>query len=127
MAKKCQSSVTPVFLPFRKNQAASGHRLYLAPASIQMLKKYAIALLGGSLAPVQLGVGAPGGCSPRRFVATCQTSWYKLDFSAARNCVQRDVVLAVIANILLDIYRFCHVTYQQTSILKYGQQAIDSQ
>jgi hypothetical protein len=51
----------------------------------------------------------------------------KLDFSNAFNSIRRDVFLTAVANILPDIYRFCHIAYQPTSILKYGSQEIDSQ
>jgi len=75
------------------------------------VNKYAIAVLGNSLAPVQLGVGTFGGCeatvhATRRFLATMPDVHVivKLDFSNAFNNIQRDAVLMVIADLLPEIY-----------------------
>ena len=142
MVGKCPPSVTPVF--FGGRLIALQKKLGgIRPIAIgytwrrlaaKCVNKYAITLLGGSLMPVQLGVGELGGCeaavhATRRFLAGMPDDYVvvKLDFSNAFNCIRRDAVLAAIANTLPDIYRFCHLAYQQTSILKYGQQAIDSQ
>ena len=51
----------------------------------------------------------------------------KLDFSNAFNSVKRDAVLAAVANTAPDIYKFCHLAYNQTSILQFGQHTIYSE
>lgn len=51
----------------------------------------------------------------------------KLDFSNAFNSIRRDVFLTAVANTLPDIYHFCLLAYQPTSILKYGTLEIESQ
>ena len=80
------------------------------------------------------GVGIPGGCeaavhATRRFMATMPDNHVvvKLDFSNAFNCIQRDVVLQAIADTIHGIYQFCHLAYQQNSVLNFGQHAIYSQ
>ena len=90
--------------------------------------------MGGSLAPVQLGVGTSGGYeaavhATRRFLASMPDDnvLVNLDFSNAFNSIRRDAVLTAIADQLPDIYRFCHLAYQQTSLLKYGMETVESQ
>jgi Reverse transcriptase (RNA-dependent DNA polymerase) len=51
----------------------------------------------------------------------------KIDFSNAFNCTRRDSVLVVVADIVPEIYRFCHLAYHFTSILQYGQHTKESQ
>ena len=45
----------------------------------------------------------------------------------AFNCIRRDPVLAVVAESVPTIYRFCHLAHHHNSILQYGQQTIESQ
>ena len=98
-----------------------------------MCKQNAIAQLGDSLTHVQLGVGTPEDARRQHTQATvgssqtCHCVVVKLSFTNAFNCVCRDAVLSAVASVLPDIYRFCHLTYQQTSFLRFGQQIIQSQ
>jgi hypothetical protein len=96
--------------------------------------RHAITTLGSSLVPLQLGVGASGGCeaavhATQRFLSTMPDDQIlvKLDFSNAFNSIRRDAVLAAIANTLPDIYKFCHLAYHQNSVLQFGQHTIHSQ
>lgn len=142
MNGKCPQSVTPVFFGGRliALQKKSGG---IRPIAIgytwrrlaaKCVNKYAITLLDGSLAPVQLGVGIHGGIeaavhATRRFLANMPDDHVvvKLDFSNAFNSVRRDAFLGAVANTVPDIYRFCHIAYRHTSVLIYGQHAIESQ
>jgi len=83
-----------------------------------------IAVVGHSLAPVQLGVGTSGGYeaaihATRRFLATCRSIMYN-EVGLLQRFQQhpKDAVLMVIADQLLENYRFCHLAYQITSLLK---------
>jgi len=51
----------------------------------------------------------------------------KIDFSNALNCIRRDSVLAAVSASIPEIYRFCCLAYQNTSILQYGQRTIASE
>jgi hypothetical protein len=96
--------------------------------------KYALACLGDSLLPTQLGVGVPGGCeaavhASRRFIADMPDEYVvaKLDFSNAFNCVHRDIMLKAVADRLPHLYQFCHLAYSQPSVLQYGCHTIMSE
>jgi len=89
-------------------------------------------VLGDSLAQVQLGVGTSGNCeaavhATRRFLANMPDDHVivKSDFSNAFKNIRRDAVLMVIADQLPEIYRFYHLAYQNTSLLKYGSEIVD--
>jgi Reverse transcriptase (RNA-dependent DNA polymerase) len=51
----------------------------------------------------------------------------KLDFSNAFHYIRRDVVLQAVADTILGIYQYCHLAYQQNSVVNFCQQAICSQ
>ena len=96
--------------------------------------RHAITSLGDSLLPLQLGVGASGGCeaavhATRQFHINLPDEHIlvKLDFSIAFNCVRRDSVLDAVADTVPEIYKFCHLAYHQSSILQFGQHTILSQ
>jgi hypothetical protein len=142
MRGKCPPSVTPVFFGGRliALQKKSGG---IRPIAIgytwrrlaaKCVNKHALSLTEGYLTPTQLGVGVSSGCeaaihATRRFITHMPADYVvvKLDFANAFNSIRRDVILQAIAKILPDIYRFCHLAFQQSSILQYGQHAIESQ
>ena len=69
----------------------------------------ALERVSGIFAPVQLGVGVPGGCeaaihSTRRF-ALC------MPFKNAFNCIHRDILLDRVAEVMPELYPFCHLAY----------------
>jgi hypothetical protein len=51
----------------------------------------------------------------------------KLDFSNAFNNIHRDVVLSSVANLLPNIYRFFHLSYDKSTLLKFSNSIIISQ
>ena len=88
----------------------------------------------GTVTPSQLGVGVSGGCeaavhATRRFLENMPDNFVvvKIDFSNAFNSIRRDSILAAVADSIPDIYRFCYLSYHDTSILQFGQQTIESQ
>ena len=102
--------------------------------AVKCAMKYALAGLGDSLLPTQLGVGVPGGCeaavhAARRFIADMPDEHVvaKLDFSNAFNCVHRDIMLKAVADRLPNLYKFCHLAYSQPSMLQYGRHTIMSE
>jgi Reverse transcriptase (RNA-dependent DNA polymerase) len=123
-------------LPFRKiggiRPIAIGYTWRRLAA--KCANRYAITIMGSSLVPSQLGVGASSGCeaavhATQRFLSTMPDDQIlvKLNFSKAFNSISRDAVLAVIANILPDLYKFCPLAYHQNSVLQFGQHTIHSQ
>ena len=42
----------------------------------------------------------------------------KLDFANAFNSFDRDIMLQAVADRVPEIYKFCHLSYQQSSILQ---------
>jgi Reverse transcriptase (RNA-dependent DNA polymerase) len=95
---------------------------------------HATAVLADYFQPIQLGVGTPGGCeaavhATRRFVESMPSSHcvIKLDFSNAFNSLHRDVMLAAMRERVPGIYKFCHLSYSQPSVLSYAGRVILSQ
>lgn len=142
MDGKCPSTVAPIFFGGRLialQKKSGGIRPIAIGYTLRRLaakcaNRHAITLLGDSLLPLQLGVGASGGCeaavhATRRFLAEMPDDHIlvKLDFSNAFNCIRRDAALAAICNTVPDIYKFCHLAYRQTSILQFGEHTILSQ
>jgi len=142
MQGKCPSYVTPFFFGGRLialqkktggiRPIAIGYTLRRLAA--KCVNKYAIAVLKHSLTPAQLGVGIPGGCeaavhATRRFLTNMPDNYVvvKIDFSNAFNCIRRDSVLAAVSASIPEIYRFCCLAYQNTSILQYGQRTVASE
>jgi Reverse transcriptase (RNA-dependent DNA polymerase) len=79
-------------------------------------------------------LGVSGGCeaavhATRRFIADMPEEYVvaKLDFSNAFNCVRRDVMLRAVADRLPQLYRFCHLAYNQPSVLRFGRHVIWSE
>ena len=90
--------------------------------------------LGDYFAPTQLGVGVSGGCeaavhATRRFIEMMPADYVvaKLDFSNACNNICRDVMLQQVFNQVPEIYKFCCLSYEQLSILRYSSWSISSQ
>jgi hypothetical protein len=84
--------------------------------------------------PRQLGVAISGGCeaaihATRRFAEAMPSGHaiVKLDFSNAFNSLHRDAMLNAVAAVCPEIYRFCHLTYNSPSVLKFGIRSILSQ
>jgi hypothetical protein len=85
---------------------------------------FAIAKLGNSLSPLQLGVGVRGGCeaavhATRRFISQMQPGdvLVKLDFSNAFNSLRRDDMLHAVATHIPEILHFCLLAYSSSSNL----------
>ena len=95
---------------------------------------YAASQLADYFSPIQLGVGIPGGCeaavhATRRYIDAMQDGFVvaKIDFSNAFNSLRRDLMLRTVLEAVPSIYRFCHLSYSQPSILKYETRTILSQ
>jgi len=95
---------------------------------------FAIAKLAPMLAPRQLGVGVPGGCeaavhATRRFLSSLSSDsvLVKLDFSNAFNCLHRDSMLLAVHKYAPELYKFCHLSYAQSSFLKFGSHILLSE
>ena len=77
---------------------------------------YTIAELADYFGPIQLGVGVLGGCEVI----------VKLDFTNAFNSLHRDAMLEALSAHVPAIYKFCHLAYNQSSILKFFEHRIMS-
>jgi hypothetical protein len=91
------------------------------------VNKYALNVLKDTFNPSQIGFGVPEGCevaihATRRFLESMPDDHVavKIDFSNVFNCIRRDSVLAVVAENVPEIYRFC----QHTIILPFYNLAI---
>jgi hypothetical protein len=51
----------------------------------------------------------------------------KLDFTNAFNNIHRDVMLASVADNVPDIYKFCHLAYDQSTHFRFAHHDILSQ
>ena len=51
----------------------------------------------------------------------------KLDFSNAFNCFHRDFVLERVAEMVLELYRFLHLAYNNHSSLQFSEFLVSSQ
>ena len=95
---------------------------------------FATAALNDYFMPHQLGVGVSGGCeaaihATRRFMEMMPKGHViaKLDFSNAFNSLHRDAMLEAVYNKVPEIYKFCLLSYNHSSILRYGNWTILSQ
>ena len=86
---------------------------------------YATNQLTGYFSSIQLGIGTPGGSeaavhATRRFIEAMPDGYVvaKLDFCNAFNSLRRDLMLRSVHSTVASIYRFCHLRYSNTSILK---------
>jgi hypothetical protein len=94
---------------------------------------YASSKLATYFAPIQLGVGVPGGAEAavhacRRYIEAMPDNYVvvKLDFSNAFNCIHRDAMLEAIYQQVPEIYAYCHLAYSETTMLKYNNRSISS-
>ena len=95
---------------------------------------YAIGRLGDYFTPTQFGVGVSGGCeavvhATRRFIESMPNDFViaKLDFANAFNNIHRDAMLEAVFINVPEIYKFCHLSYSQPSLLRYGSKLISSE
>ena len=95
---------------------------------------YAVNKLSAQFAPIQLGVGVPGGAeaavhATRRYVMSMSNEnvLVKLDFENAFNSLRRDCMLEAVAKDMPEIYRFAHASYSCGSVLKFGTHVIMSE
>ncbi len=94
---------------------------------------YVVAKMSASLAPLQLGVGIPGGAeaavhAARRYISTMPDSHVvvKLDFANAFNTLRRDCMLEAVAREVPELYSFVHTAYTVDPILQYGVDIVRS-
>jgi hypothetical protein len=83
---------------------------------------------------MQLGVGVKGGCeaaihATRRFAESLSPDHVivKLDFSNAFNSLHRDSILQSVRSKLPEIYAYCELSYQNSSVLQFGDYSITSE
>jgi len=139
---KCDPAVTPVLFGGRLialekktggiRPIAIGYTLRRVAAKCANV--YATAVLTDYLQPIQVGVGTPGGCeaavhATRRFAESMPAGYCiaKLDFSNAFNSLHRDAMLQGVLDRAPGIYKFCHLSYSQPSVLAYDKYRIMSQ
>src|SRR6218665_38696 len=96
--------------------------------------RYAVARLAAHFAPLQLGIGVPGGCeaavhATRRFASSMGPDQVlvKLDFANAFNTLRRDVMLKSVLDIIPELYPFVLQAYSTPSVLKFGDMLLSSQ
>lgn len=94
---------------------------------------YVVGKMAAVLAPLQLGVGVPGGAeaaihATRRYVSTMPDSHVvvKLDFTNAFNTLRRDCMLEAVASEVPELYRFVYASYAVEPILDYGAGTVRS-
>src|SRR6218665_3376537 len=88
---------------------------------------HALVQLTNYFAPLQLGVGTPGGCeatahAARRFLTDLpsESVLAKLNFSNAFNCLSRVEMLTAVSEQIPELYPYCHLAYSKPTVLKYG-------
>src|SRR6218665_3655028 len=88
---------------------------------------YAVARLTAHFAPLQLGIGVPGGFeaavhATRRFIGSMRPDQVlvKLDFANAFNTLRQDVMLEAVHDSIPELYPFVHQAYSAPSVLKFG-------
>ena len=94
---------------------------------------YARDRLAEYFAPHQLGVCVKGGCEAavhavRRYLQNLQPGYViaKLDFSNAFNCIRRDAMLSQVLAHIPELYKFCRLSYENSSVLWFGSSQIFS-
>jgi Reverse transcriptase (RNA-dependent DNA polymerase) len=141
MQGKCPPSVTQFIFGGRLialQKKAGGIRPIAIGYTLRLLaakcvNKYAITISKDAFAPFQLGVGVLVGCeaavhATRRFLSSMSDKFVvaKIDFSKAFNSIRGDSVLEAVSASVPEIYGFCCLAYQNTSILQFGQRTIAS-
>jgi len=92
---------------------------------------YAVTQLFEYFSPIRLGVGLPGGNeaavhATRRYNEAMPDGHVvaKIDFSNAFSSLRRDLMLRSVADKVSGIYRFCHLSYNQSSVLQFDDRTI---
>src|SRR6218665_1554416 len=95
---------------------------------------HALVQLSNYFAPLQLGVGTPGGCeaaahAARRFLADLPSGsvLVKLDFNNAFNFLNRVELVTAVYEQIPELYPYCHIAYSKPTVLKYGNFSLFSQ
>ena len=95
---------------------------------------FASSRLSVRLAPLQLGIGTPGGCeaavrAARRFLANLSEDsiLVKLDFKNAFNSLSRSAMLNAVLSTIPELYPYCYSAYSKASLLKYDNFTLLSQ
>ena len=90
-------------------------------------------LLAEYFSPRQLGVCVKGGCEAavhavRRYLQNLSPGHViaKLDFSNAFNCICRDAMLNEVLQHIPELYRFCRLSCEHSSVLWFGSSQIPS-
>ena len=138
---KCHDEVAPIIFSgslIALTKKSGGIRLIAIGYAWRRLaakcaNTYAVAELADYFGPIQLRVGVPGGCkaavhATRRFAEHMPDDQVivKLDFINAFNSLHRDAMLEAISVRVSDIYKYCHLAYNQPSILKFFEHRIMS-
>ena len=84
--------------------------------------------------PRQVGIGGPGGCEAavhavRRFMEGMRGDYVvvQLDFSNAFNCLHQYFMVEPVAEMVPELYRFCHLAYSNHSSLQFDEFLVSSQ
>ena len=110
---------------------AVGETLRRLPAKCAF--KVASRRLTSVLYPLQLGAGTSNGAeaavhAARHFISTAadETVFLKLDFANAVNTLRRDVIADALLKNAPELYAFYCACYENSSLLFYGENLIDS-
>ena len=83
--------------------------------------------------PIQLDVSVPSRCEVvvhacRRYLEAMPNDHFiaKLDFTNAFNCLHRDDMLETMPKHVPEIYAFCHLSYNSSTMLKFNSHTIIS-
>ena len=94
----------------------------------KVCQQYAIAKLASYFAPIQPGVGTPGGAEAaihavRRYAQNLPKDYIivKLDFKNAFNTLRCDTMLEAIRRELPELYNFAHATCKGAPFLQFGE------
>ena len=142
LSGKCHPAIIPVLFGGRLialSKKSGGVRPIAVGFTLRRLcskcaNAFAISELLQYFGSRQLGAGIKGGCeaavhSARRFLKALPENWVmaKLDFSNAFNCVRRDAMLNAVFEHIPGIYNYCHLAYNLSSFLWFGEDTIMSE
>lgn len=81
-----------------------------------------------------MGAGVKGGCEAavhavRRFIESMPEDYavVKLDFSNAFNTLNRTAMLNEVFDGVPELYKYCHLSYSNSSFLRFGEFLVESQ
>jgi Reverse transcriptase (RNA-dependent DNA polymerase) len=122
LTKKC-GGIRPIAIGYTWRRIAS-----------KCANAFAMSALSDHFLPIQLGIGTSGGCEAaihavRRYVQSMPADHIvaKLDFSNAFNSLHRDAMLESVHNKVPELYKFCVLSYGQSTVLHYGSRTVLSQ